>query len=357
MSFDKFDPDDEDEPFNEMTSNAKVGPKSITAVLDEDDDAEILGFLMMSTTGDWIYAPRDDLQEKFQRYGIHPRLLPREVQPWMAYSRMTNELIYTDNDEASVRLDTFDTDLEVTFRLEDGSDRYYHLYGDVYYPEEVVGEEGGKHNAVHLLTLNYSEEIERINTVPQIEDDHALWDYCKDFMSRAQTLFSKHQSHHNGNDLRGTIEDFLFQGANTVRFRNGCYFVGAHHQDTVEGMANVWDWLNTCKERGQRCRIDTIPVVNSEKQREQVERLAREKTEAMVDEAIEAAIEDLTGEENAEALAEAIVADVSEAENFVQEYNALLDAEMSVERVLEERREELEDEKEEIVDTVLEKLN
>lgn len=108
MGFDKFNPDDEDEPYNEMKSNAKVGPKSITAVLDEDDDAEILGFTMMSTTGDWIYAPRDEVQERFQQHGVHPHLMPREVQPWMAYSRMTNELIYTDNDEATVRLDTFE---------------------------------------------------------------------------------------------------------------------------------------------------------------------------------------------------------------------------------------------------------
>lgn len=357
MGFDKFNSDDEDdEPFNEMTSNAKVGRKSITAVLDEDDDAEILGFAMMSTTGDWIYAPREELMEKFEQYGIHPGLMPRKVQPWMAYSRMTNELVHSDNDEETVRLDTFDRDLQVTFRLEDGEGKYYHLYGDVYYPEEVIGEEGGKHNAVHVLTLNYLPESEKLLTPPQIDKDHALWDYCAAFMSRAQTLFAKHQENHNGSDLRGVINDFLFQGANTVRFRNGCYFVGAHHQETVEGMSEVWSWLNRHKERGQRAEIMTIPVVDSEKQRQQVERLAREKTEEMVDEAIGEALEDLTGEENVEELAEAMVREVSQAESFVSEYNALLDAEISVEKVLEERREELEDEKEEIVSSVLERL-
>lgn len=348
---------DNDDGFD-MESNAQVGRKNLTAVLDsEDEDTEILGFCMMSTTGGWIYAPRDGLKEQFSRFGISHRLLPREVRPWMAYSRMTNELVNSDNDEEYTTVTGHEEQLEVTFRLEDGDEKYYHLYADVFYPESIIGEDGGEHNAVKILTLNYYPESERIATDPQIEKGTPLWDFCLDFMSRAQQLFNKHQSCHDGNDMRNVINDFRSQGVNTVRFRNGCYFIGAHYQEEVEGMAEIWSWLNEHKTRGQRCEIMTIPVVDSEKQREQVERLARQKTEDMVDEAIEAALDDLTDESNAEHLAESIVDEVSEAESFAEEYNMLLEAEMSVKEVLKDRRDNLEDDKSEIVDSVLEKLD
>lgn len=343
-------------------SNATVGRKSLTGVLDGNpEDAEILGECVMSTTGDHLYVEREWLQEQFDNYDLPPVLMPREVRPWMAYGRATNELIDTTNDETVTNVGGYSLDTQ--FRLEDGDDKYYHLYADVFYPEELIGEEGGEHDTEKIGSFNYLRDTEEVMTIPEIDEDHPLWGHWQDFAGRLEALFRRHQLCHNGNDMRDIIETFLFVNDNedvprvhTVRFRNGTYFVGAHHSDTVEALSRIWNEMNQFKKRGQRCKIDTIPVIDSEKQRMQVQRLAEEKLDGIVEDALSDAFTQLQEGETVKEIAERVVKQVSEGADLASEYNALLDAELEVEKFLESRREDFEDEKEEIIEEAMSKL-
>lgn len=343
-------------------SNAQVGRKSLTGVLDGNpEDAEMLGECLMTTTGDHLYVEREWLKEQFDTYNIPEVLMPRKVRPWMAYSRATNELVDPKNKETVTTIGGYT--LETNFRLEDGDDKHYHLYADVFYPEDIIGEEGGDHDTEKIGTFNYLRDSEEIVPDAHIEEEHPMWSDWLNFRGRLEALFRRHKQCHNGGDMRDIIETFLFVNDNpevpkvhTVRFRNGVYFVGAHHADTVEGLASIWEDMNQFKKRGQRCKIETIPVIDNEKQRQQVQRLAEEKLDGIVDDALSEAFTKLQEGGTATEIAERIVETVSEGSSLAAEYNALLDAELEVERFLEDRREDFEDEKREIIEEASEKL-
>lgn len=347
---------------NTRDSNATVGRKSLTGVLDGNpEDAEMLGQCVMTTTGDHLYVERDWLEEQFDKFGLPEVLMPRKVRPWMAYGRATNELVDTTNDETITNVGGHS--LETQFRLEDGDDKHYHLYADIFYPEKLVGEEGGDHDTQKIGTFNYLRDTEKVISEPHIDEGHPLWSHWKDFDGRLRALFKRHQLCNNGNDMRDIIETFLFVNDNpdvpkvhTVRFRNGTYFVGAHHSDTVEALSAIWNDMNQFKKRGQRCKIDTIPVIDSEKQRQQVRRLAEEKLDSIVDSALSDAFTQLQEGETPKEIASRVVDQIGEGTDLAAEYNALLDAELEVERFLESRREDFEDEKEEIIEEAMSKL-
>lgn len=360
------DPNDDS---TDLSSDAQVpgqfGPQPIGAVTDEDDVEEILGHIMMSTTGD-VVVPREWLRERFQSEpGLTLNLMPSPTTQWGAYRRAMRRLIDDEWDEKEIPVETggINQSYQTKFTIENPDDagvNVFNVMANVYFPESEVGVEGGKWNQVDLGHFNFDGEkdSEKMTFHTRVDEDEQpiLHNQWMKLVGRAKGLWRKMNKSHLGEDLRNVLKRLVRRETNSVAFRNAVYFIPARHSETLEALHDVWEDLNDFKSSGQRCRIITTPVVNTEQQRQQVRELAEEKLEGMIDDAIDDAIDRLEEyeDESAESVAEHILDEIGDATGFQNEYNQLLKLRLSVERVLEDHYESLEGEKQEIVQSVME---
>lgn len=356
-------------------SNATVGGIEISAALDGEVPDEVLGYLTMVTTGDNMLIPRDWLHEEWDRLDIPESLFPKNPRPWMAYSRAMNVLL--DRQEEEEVVVGGENKYRVRFSLDSGDGKEEHLVAHVFFPEAEIGESGGKWVDRNLGFFDYQREDEddgfpplrgnetviadvdgaRMTAVTKVEEGSKLHDrWSNRFVSRAVGLFKKMQDHQIGQDMRDVIDDFLFHRSNTVRYQNGAYFVGAGHMNTIDALAEVWDRMNEYKTRGQESKIRTVPVVNTAEQRQYIKEEVWDELTDRINSAVDEALQALEEkeEEEAEQLAKEVLEVTSDAEDFAQEYNQLLETKMDIEEILKERRSGLTDEKEELLNRVIE---
>lgn len=343
-------------------STVQIGPKPLGAVSksEEDEVDEFLGFLTFSTTGE-VHVPREWLQEQFQKNDIPMDIFPKKPSRWSAYRRAMQELLEeTGFREYSVfnseYARSFDCKLELEKSNEMGSNVFI-VYANVFFPEEVIGEEGGdwRKNRLGYFDFHRPEEGPGgLVTYSDVDEDNVHFDKWQATSQRARELFQKMQDHHNFADLQKTLEGFR-QKASAVEVRRAVYFVGAHHQDMVEGLSTLWEQMNRFKDGGEAMRIDSTPVVNLEEQRDLIASRARDMVEDMVDEIVDETIEEWKEEEErtADEAAREIMNELDDSESFAAEYNQLLQTKLSVKQILEDRMDEFADEQEKIIENVL----
>jgi len=348
-----------------MDSDVSIGAKPIGGVIDEDEEVEeFLGHMMMSTTGE-VIVPREWLVEQFHSHNIPGKLLPTETTPWQAYRRAKNELLEGwDGAHYSVYNEEYDRRFDVELRLkksnseEIDSSNVYVLYADVFMPEDVIGIEEGdwRQNRLGFFDFHDDKETEHFGVVPhmEIEKDsvhHSKW---VDVYQRFNNLLHKHKECNNGQDLTGVLSDFRNNETNAVSIRRAVDFIPARDSNTVEGLAAIWSDLNKYKDRGEKCEIATIPVINTESQRELIQDRAEDMMETTVGDVVEQAFERFDMEEQSKEIASTILEEMQDMESFAMEYNALLDAKMSIESVLEDYMEDMSGEKEKVLERTLE---
>lgn len=347
-----------------MTDNqVTIGPKPLGAVQENEEDevSEFIGFLSFSTTGEAL-VPRDWLLDQWENYDLPKSLLPKKPSNWSAYRRMKNELLEdADYKHYQIYSDEYGRNFNCKFALEksdkEGSNTYL-LYSEVFYPEEIIGEDGGDWRRTRMGYMNFyrPEDDAPGQLVTNFEEvkGTAHWEHVKRLGGRAFDLFQTMQTHNNYSDLQKIIDQFRYE-ANAVPIRRAVYFVGSHHQDTVEGLGNLWRDMNEFKEKGEKMRVETTPVVNIESQREMVAERVRERVNDLVDEIVNETLSRFEEDDDmtAENTSREILKQLSDSYDIAGEYNELLSLRLSIKDILEERREELVDEQEEIIDKVI----
>jgi hypothetical protein len=346
-------------------SNVQIGPKPLGAVeQDEEDNAsEFLGYLTFSTTGD-VLVPREWLSEEWDRIGLPDYLFPSETTRWQAYRRTMRRLL--DDPEQRVydaHVDEYNQSFTNQFELEKSADmgsNVFILYAKTFYPEEVIGEEGGdwRRQRIGYFDFLRPEDGEMpgqliFNTDMDRQGVH--YEQAKELRGYASNLFQQMQTHHNQSDLQKVI-DTMRDRTNSVPIRRAVHFVGSHHSDVVEGLSELWGGINQFKEDGEPVRIETTPVVNLESQREMIADRVQEQVRDMVDNIVDETMEQFMeeAETTADETAREILNQLEESQNMSYTYNELLNLRLSVKDILKEQQEEMSEEQEEIIEQVLE---
>jgi hypothetical protein len=357
-----------------MTNNesqVKIGPKPIGTVQDdeEDDVDEVIGFLTFSTTGEAL-VPREWLLDQWENYNLPNYLLPSSISNWQAYRRMKNDLLEdTEYSHYQVYNDEYDRHFNCKFELEKsdemGSNTYI-VYSKVFFPEEIIDEEGGDWRSTRVGRMEFFRPEDDMpgQLITNFDEDGdggmgtVHEDACKRLGDRARELFKKMQDHHNYSDLQKIIDDFRLD-ANAVAIRRAVHFIGSHHQDTVEGLSQLWEDMNDWKDHGEEMRIETTPVINIESQREMVAERVKQKVNTLVDDIINETMQKFEDDDEmtAEATSREIMNQLAETYDISEEYNSLLSLRLSIKDILEDQREEMKEEQAEIVDSVIEQSN
>lgn len=346
-------------------SNVQIGPKSLGAVEqgEEDDASEFLGYLTFSTTGD-VLVPREWLSEEWNRIGLPDYLFPDEISRWSAYRRTMRRLL--DDPEQRVyhaNIEEYEQKFANQFELEKSADmgsNVFILYSKTFFPEELIGEEGGDWRRQRIGYFDFLRPEDGnmpgqlvFNT--DMEQRGVHYEQAKELRGYASDLFQTMQTHHNQSDLQKVI-DTMRDRTNSVGIRRAVHFVGSHHSEVVEGLSELWAELNRFKEDGESVRIETTPVVNLESQREMIADRVHEQVRDMVDSIVDETMEKFMGEADttAEETARQILEQLEESQNMSYTYNELLNLRLSVKDILKEQQEEMGEEQEEIIEQVIE---
>lgn len=336
-------------------SQAKIGTKPLAGVIEGDaEETEILGVACWIVTGN-VLVPREWLQEQLEAEGL-AGYVPTPVWPSSAHKRAQARLMDVADTETTVR------GYDVSFRMEtedDGLPNRRHIYADVFYPESEIGVDGGESRSQKLGHFDYDSEYQKTVFTTTINEDAALHDEWLRLVGKAQGLFRKMENHHTEQDLRGII-DKLRGNTRSVRLRQagGFYFIPAWKTETVESLSRVWSRMNQYKESGYPCRIGTIPVVNDEKRRQEIERCVQQELQQAVDDVVEAGLETLVedSDSTAEEIAEEVVDELEDTGTLADEYAQLLDTKLTLKRHIQDWLSDVEGEKEQVIQQVQEEL-
>lgn len=337
-------------------SQAHIGPKPLAGVIetDEDEETEILGVACWIVTGD-VLVPREWLQEQLEAKGL-AGYIPTAVWPSSAHKRAMARLM--DVAETESTINGHDVSMRLT-NEDDGEPNRRHVYADVWYPEREIGVKGGESRSQKLGHFDYDSDYQKMTFTTTVGEDTKIHDEWLRLVGQAQGLFRKMESHHIEQDLRGII-DTVRANTSSVRLRQagGFYFIPAWKTETIESLSSVWARMNEFKESGYPCRIGTIPVVNDRKRREEIERCVQREVEQRVDDVVETGLETLTEESDktAEEIAEEVVEELEDTGTLAEEYSQLLNAKLSIRRHIKRWLNEVEGQKEKVVQEIQEEL-
>lgn len=347
----------------DLASNVEVEGEQLEGFIGEEEDLEeleVLGFATMSTVGE-VTVPRDWLIPRMQELGIPEFMHPNEPRPSSAYKRALKEHRLFQTDERVVN------GHRVQHEVNSGEGNTYHILSNVYIPAEQVAEEDdidvepdedgrlidpdgeevdGEWRQVQLGKTKYDEG--QMVVIDSIGEEHPLYEEWSRLKSRALGLFDELQESHVGYDFQVLTYHLRKHWTNSVPLRDGgavAFIPGTPRvSETLEALHTLFSEIDTeFKDTGAKIEVNTIPVLDTQSQRQMVERRAEEEVDdlaaSLVDEAREKIQEDMPVSE----IAEEIQSELSEADDFATQYNSLLDAELSARRKIEEWMDEFDD--------------
>jgi hypothetical protein len=345
-------------------SRVKIGPKKLATVEEsaEDNADEYIGNLVFSTTGD-VLVPRDWLREQWDALELSEKYFPSQTSRWQAYRRTMRRLlddpeqrIYDANIEGYER--SFTNQFEIEKSADMGSNVFI-LYSKTFFPEELIGEEGGdwRRQRIGYFDFFRPEDGDAPGQMifhTDMDKEGVHYERAKELRGYASTLFRQMQNHHNKSDLQKVI-DQVREEADAIPIRRAVHFIPAHYTDLIEGLATVWGGLNEFKQEGEEVRIETTPVVNLAAQREMVADRVEKEVRGMVDNIIEETMEKFAeeAEVTADETAREILNQLGDSGGMAGTYNQLLQMKLSVKDILKEHQKELGEEQEEIIEKVL----
>lgn len=346
-----------------MSENVQIGTRELGAISNEEDDnpEEVIGFLMFSTTGE-LFVERDWLIDAWEQSELPSRLLPTETTRWQAYRRAINYIQeQTEYVKYSVENEhygrEFDCEMEIKKSNSLGSNVFL-IYARTFLPEEVCGEDGGNWTEQRVGKIDFyrpedGDSPGAMLTEIEIEKDNAHYNQVERVANLARETEKEMRSCHNFNDLQNILEGFRNR-TEAVEIRRSAYFIPAPHQEEIDSLMEVWQGMNQFKNGGEEIRIDKTPVVNMGEQRELVASRVRSKMESMVDEIVGEVVSEFeeSAETTADEAANEIMDELGETET-ASTYNQLLGMRLSIKEILEERRSEMADESEEIIENIL----
>lgn len=351
----------------QLDSNIDAEREKLSNEINEEtDEVEVLGYATMYTVGD-VLVPRDWLLERANDLGIPDYVLPNEPRPSSAYKRAMSRLIDDTNGDGTERfwvqapkLDDSTTKSRhmVDVETREGDGKVRHLYASVFFSEEESEVKGGTWATHHLGRFDYDSGNQRpaIYRDDDLDSDDNLFEIWTHYEDRCRDLFQSMQEKHIGHDIRQmmyyTTRDYT---SSVVKLRRSVYLFPAALSDFVKSMQTLYSEIDQqFKQSGDPVAVRTIPVLNTDDKREWVRHAVESAMEDTVDKALKEAWDKLADDSTTEEVARVIRENLMDGDETAEVYNQLLETELDIQEVLEQRQEKMADsEREEIVERVL----
>lgn len=353
---------------HQLDSNLEYDGEPLQAIVGEDaEDVRILGYAVMYTAGsDWnVLVPHDWLANRANELGIPQRVVPNKPRPSSAYKRAIKRLREDVLETVWIEAPRMDTGVpenhRVELRIQEGDGRYVqHLYAEVFFDEEESAQDGGTWVNHHLGYFDYDADWQAVDYIKDddLEEDnhlHAVWE---ETVAEVIDLFDEMKTTHIGHGIRQmmyyTTRDYT---NNVISLRDGgaVYFFPAGMSEFVDAMSTLYDEISEqFKRGGATMAVRTIPMLDTEDQREWIRERVEKTLEESLDKAIEEAFKEFDEGEAASTVIDMLQQNLGDDENTAETYNALLEAELNLEDMLEQYKAGIDDEdKRDIIDSVL----
>jgi hypothetical protein len=353
-----------DEPTKTERKLGRTGSKqTLRGVVGEDvDDIDIFGYEVIYTTGEFT-VDREALIEKAEEVGIPGWMMPSETRPHNAFGYAVDDLL-------DGREEVEWEGQRVQFVISSNDSRYSQsLDARVYFPPEMTSNDDGRWVQQELGVIKYLNPDEgepRVQFVDRVDADESLaplWgiqqkdgkvvkdslaDYDNyqqavergSFRARMQGLFEKHKASHRGKDVNNMTYYLVDQWTDSIRLRDACYFVPANHtytlggeehpiSDLIDAFSDLYDWLDEAAEKprfAEQTEMNVIEIMDTERQREMVERKVGERLEGMAADLTETVLDDLQDEDTvASEVADEVSDTLDDLKAVAGEYDDLLD--------------------------------
>lgn len=332
----------------DLEGSVTVGETPIEAVTD-DSDREILGWVVPFTIGNDFIVPRKWLEARARDLNLSHAILPSKTTKKRAFTRAGGFIedrnvatIEQEHEDVEIHLEKVKYEYEYRVEVHDRRDE-----------NEFDGE--------LIAYIGYDSETESLNWNPRIKPEHEMWTAAQEYISEFRDEWELQQESNTGRDIRSMITRFFTTRSQSVKFRagGGVYFAPVAAEDVVQAFDTLVTEINAeYKKDGFPCELDTIEVADSDEKKSMVEEKVRRDLDRQVRELVEEAIEDLADEDTlVDDLIGEVEDELEDVEGFAEQYNALLDAEMSVREYLEQWKLQTTGEAEQLVDEVMGDLN
>lgn len=341
---------DDEQTANKQTDlggDFKVGETEIEAVTD-DSDREILGWVVPFTIGNDFTVPRTWLEDRATELGLSHAVLPRETTKSRAFKRAGGDLA----DRSIAPIEQHE-DVEIHLEKVNYEDEFRVEVHDRRSDDEFDGE--------LIAYVGYDDETESLNWNPRVKPEHEMWDTAQLYIDEFRDAWDLHQNSNTGRDIRSMITRFFNTRSQSVRFRagGGVYFAPLAAEDVVQAFDQlISDIDEKHKKAGFPCELDTIEVADSDEKKSMVEEKVRRHLESQISDLVEDAIDELADDETfVDDLLGEVENELQDVEGFAQQYNTLLDAEMTVREYLEQWKLQTTGEAEDLVEQALDQLD
>jgi hypothetical protein len=325
--------------------NVTIDGQDISAVPDNLDEQDILGWITIYTVGPQFRVNRAWLEENAAELGIPAQYLPSETSPRRAFTRTMNR---GSLDMTEIGVESQSRYVEVDFWRDNENKKMFHM--------EVSDRRDGESHSEDIGQIEYDDGALLLR--PSTDNPEYL-DLFAAYDEWVKSEFETMKESNLGKDIRKMVREFASSHTPGVKMRDGgaVYFVPAHYGDHLMAFKELMDRVNDqWKDLGHACRIDTVEVLDSAEKQQMVKRQVDKEIRSRVESVLDEAFDQL----NENAAAQEVVADLAENDEFArantlaEEHNALLSVEVSVREVLEEWKENVtQDDKELVIDSAM----
>lgn len=340
-----------------LEENVDAGDYTITVgSADGDEEIDPLGWTMSYTIGDFE-VPREWLVQRMEELGLPEWSVPTVPTKKRAFDRTRKRLLNDENDETTVEYEG--RELTVKFEVEMATREEFHILAKTWFPADVVGGEDGQFRTTTLGIVKYNAGAPITTAkVPAQDPLYGAWERfetrvvanCEEaarvpeqYLPEDEStvgLYQWYQNSHIGRDVQKMMYRYVNHWTDSVKLRDGgaVYFVPVKHTGSLEALKDLVSEMDEkWKFRGKDLELQRWSVVDREEERRQVQRRVekhlREAVQSRLEDAFEA-LDDASEEVAEEAVA--VAEDLSDEDNLMTEYNALLDAELRIQDILED---------------------
>jgi rubrerythrin len=326
-----------------IDGSVKIGSTEIQAVT-EDDKRDVLGWIVPFTIGNEFVVPRDWLEQRARELNLSPNILPKETTAKRGFTRAGHRV-----DDRSISEIEMKYDVDIHLNKVKYERRFEVEVHDRRTDDKFDGEMIG--------VIEFDGETEKMRGRPLVDPEHEMWDVWNDYVGAFKDEFALMTSSNLGEDIRRMIVEVFRHQSRSVKFRagGGVYFAPQATEPLIKALDTLMtDIDREHKKSGYPCELDTIEVANTAEKKTMVEEKVRRNLEAQVRDIIEDAFDELADDEAlVDEVADDVEAELDDVEDFASQYNALLDAKMTVRDHLEEWKERATGEAEELVTDLL----
>ena len=327
-------------------------------------DTEVLGIGMTYVVGaDWsVIVPRDWLIAQIEDIGLPEMLVPSKPRASTAYNRTASLLDDNILDEYRVDLDRLDSGATEAHRVtvelrEGGGSRTHHVRASVFRDEAETGTEDGEWRTHDLGRMRYDATGKTIEVDPRVTEVDPLYGVWQSVANEARSTFDRMTRSHIASDIRQMIYDVVKRHTeHTIKLQRTTYLFPPGMAGLIDDLAELFSRIDDIHKRnGDPIAIRTFELLDTEDKREWVEVRVRQRLEESIDDIVDKAFDRLDGGETAATVVRDIRSELNDGVAETAElYNALLDAEISLEEQLERQKQQVADEAAtEVIDDVL----